>query len=77
MKTSIAGAAFATAGGCSSFASASAAGKGNANDAKLNIFEKLLLNRVSYQRNDDEYSLRLKKISSKIAEFDNSKNEWK
>lgn len=37
MKTSIAGAAFATAGGCSSFASASAAGKANANDAKLNL----------------------------------------
>ncbi len=43
----------------------------------LNIFENALLNRISYQKENDEYSLHLKKINSKIAEFDKSTNEWK
>ena len=37
LKTSLAGAALVTAGGCSSFASASTTGKGNSGKAKLNI----------------------------------------
>ena len=46
------------------------------NDAELNIFENLLLNRISYQKTNNEYSLQLKKINSKIADYDNSTNEW-
>lgn len=45
-------------------------------DSKLNIFEVLLLNRITYKRNNDEYSLKLKKINSKIKEYDKSENEW-
>ena len=45
-------------------------------NSKLNIFENLLLNRISYQKNGEEYSLKLKKISSKIKEFNRTNNEW-
>lgn len=45
-------------------------------NANLNIFENLILDRISYQKNNDEYSLKLKKINSKIKEFDKTKNEW-
>lgn len=45
-------------------------------NANLNIFENFLLNRVSYQKSGDGYSLKLKKISSKIKEFDKTKNDW-
>lgn len=45
-------------------------------NSKLNIFENLLLNRISYQNNGEEYSLKLKKISSKIKEFNKTNNEW-
>lgn len=45
-------------------------------DTNLNLFENLLLNRISYKKSGDEYSLKLKKISSKIKEFDKTKNEW-
>lgn len=44
--------------------------------SNLNIFENLLVNRVSYQKTSENYSLYLKKISSKIKKYDKNAKEW-
>ena len=45
-------------------------------NANLNIFEKLLIHRISYKKTSNKYSLYLKKFSSKIKEYDKIENEW-
>lgn len=45
-------------------------------EKNLNFFEKLLINRISYHKVDDNYLLHLKKINSKIAVYDKEVKEW-